>query len=100
MRHGSTVFDKLQQIILLSPKEIPLQFIMINYEEIEKTVDNWIGERPESILDILDAIATSCRNTSEHLESNWQDRKSAKQWDKIASKIEKVRESIPEMLPF
>jgi hypothetical protein len=62
--------------------------------DIETQVDQWVGERPEAIEEVLDALATAVRETAEHLRTNWQDRATAKQWDKVAGIIDRCRASV------
>lgn len=38
---------------------------------------------------IVAQLADICREKSQHLRENWQDEKSAKVWDKNATKLEK-----------
>lgn len=39
---------------------------------------------------VVELLATICREKSQHLRENWQDDKTAKIWDKNASKLEKL----------
>ena len=40
--------------------------------------------------DVILALARTCNEKAEHLRSNWQDERSAKVWDALASKLDKI----------
>ena len=62
--------------------------------ELAKMIDDEIGERPESLLDIFDAVAEACRGTADHLVTNWQDPSSAKYWERNARIVENAKQKI------
>lgn len=68
--------------------------------DIKKLVDEEVGARPEAVVDFLAAVAAACENTAAHVEENWQDRKMARAWMRIAEKVDKVGAFAHENLPF
>jgi hypothetical protein len=50
-------------------------------DEFEQLVDK------HSMAEVLLALFHICHDKAEHLQSNWQDRNSAKAWKHIAKKI-------------
>lgn len=72
----------------------------MNAREIERLVDQEIGARPEAILNFLFAIERAAMATSDHLQSNWQDRAAAKAWEKIARKVSITHDQVRSSLPF
>ena len=67
---------------------------MTTAHDIEKHVDQWVGERPEAVEEVLDALATAVRETADHVASTWQDRQMAKAWEKVAGIIDRCRASV------
>lgn len=67
---------------------------------ISREIDECIGGEPECVVKVLEAAAEASRDTAEHLRSNWQDRKMAKSWDRIATKLEKTAVQVKRELPF
>ena len=59
---------------------------------IEK--ENQIGEKIEAIMDassanyVLNSIVQIAWGKADHLRTNWQDESAAKEWEKLASKLE------------
>jgi hypothetical protein len=47
-------------------------------EEIESLIDQ------SSVLDVLTAIELICAEKAEHIRHNWQDRATARPWDKVS----------------
>lgn len=68
--------------------------------EIRRLIDDEVGERPESILDFLEALGESAYATGNHLSEAWQDNRSAKHWEKIGNLMWKAREKVSQLLPF
>jgi hypothetical protein len=50
----------------------------MNKDKLEILIDN------QGLDAVLELIGNICFEKSEHLAMNWQDEKSAKQWDRIA----------------
>jgi len=74
---------------------------MTNLEkDIAKMLDEAIGTEPELIYKLLHHMATAAEKTSMHLEENWQDRSSAKAWDKIADVLRKSADKVEKLVPF
>lgn len=44
-----------------------------------------------SIIGVLDHLEEICYLKAQHLQENWQDRKSAKHWEKRAKQIQKAK---------
>lgn len=53
-------------------------------ERLEELVD------ASSLTDVVEALAAVCVEKSEHLRANWQDKKTAKVWDDLASKLARI----------
>jgi hypothetical protein len=68
--------------------------------QISKLVYDETGSRPEAFVDFLDSLAESAFETSEHLQTNWQDRDAAKQWMKIANAIVRASVYTKDNVPF
>jgi hypothetical protein len=58
--------------------------------------ENKIGEKIEAIIDtssanyVLNSIVQIAWGKADHLRTNWQDESAAKEWEKLASKLETV----------
>ena len=63
-------------------------------------IDRCIGQEPECILRVLDAASHAARETADHLRSNWQERRMARSWDKIARVVESAHSKVKRELPF
>ncbi len=73
---------------------------MTTAKDIQDQVDQWVGERPEAVEEVLDALATAVRETADHVRSNWQDREMAKAWEKVAGIIDRCRTSVNREMPI
>ena len=73
---------------------------VIRENEIDSFVDLAVGARPEAVGEILDALTATVRRTADHVRTNWQDEQMAKQWDRIATAIEKAKEKYDKFKPF
>ena len=72
----------------MKPKEEQTQ---MNWETKNKLIDQLEKMVDEtSLADVLESLAELCVLKAEHLESNWQDRRSASVWTKDARRIETV----------
>lgn len=67
---------------------------------IHTEIDNCIGSKPECVVEVLDAAAKAAGETADHLRSNWQDKSSAKAWDRIANEIYNTSRKVKKELPF
>lgn len=56
--------------------------------ELELMVDRY------SVAEVLEALASICREKADHIRTNWQDNATAKEWDKRANALEKVHDRI------
>ena len=63
-------------------------------KELGQLIDDEIGTKPESLVDILEAIGQACHQTAAHLVENWQDNASAKYWERNARIIENARNKV------
>lgn len=52
---------------------------------ITETIEQLIDQ--SSLLDVLTAIECICGEKAAHLRANWQDRQSAKVWDKASNLV-------------
>lgn len=68
--------------------------------EIKKLVDHEVGSRPEAFADFLDALAEAADGTADHLRSAWQDNASAKFWDQLRNRIDKIGNFFETQRPF
>ena len=57
-------------------------------QELERLMDG------SSLLRIIEALATVCRNKAEHLRTNWQDEIAAKSYEKDAAKLDSLSTKI------
>ena len=55
---------------------------------IHQHIDQWIGENPDNVGVILNAVVSAIWSTAQHVESNWQDHETTKRWTKIAMNID------------
>lgn len=55
--------------------------------DIRKAIDDMVGSNPDTVADILEALALACEETADHVAINWQDRRGCESWLKIAGKI-------------
>ena len=63
-------------------------------QKIHKLVDDEIGSAPESIVIFAEALAQAAYETSSHVASNWQDKRMAKVWEKIAKEYDRTTSKI------
>ncbi len=50
-------------------------------EELESLIDS------SSLLDVLTALELVCREKADHIRVNWQDRATARPWDRAAKRL-------------
>lgn len=67
---------------------------------INREIDKCVGEKPECILQVLDAASDAAHQTASHLRHAWQDESSAKAWDRIARHIDVTHGKVKKELPF
>lgn len=72
--------------------------VQIIQEQLESLIDR------TSLQDVLNCLSGVCLGKSDHLESNWQDKASAKQWEEAYHVIDRAvvkiaRLSIPQPRP-
>lgn len=67
---------------------------------IARDVDECIGKSPECVVKVLEAAVEASRETARHVSENWQDRKMAGRWYKIADKIATCASQVKKELPF
>jgi hypothetical protein len=72
----------------------------MNTGQIMSLVDEEVGNRPESILDFIQALGEAAYATGSHLSENWQDTASAKQWEKIGNLMWQMSEKVSKLFPF
>jgi hypothetical protein len=68
--------------------------------EIQKAIDGWVGSDPDNVGRILDFLADACYATASHVAENWQDKKSAKAWERIAADVQDAQRSFIERKPY
>lgn len=61
----------------------------IGQQAIQETLEGIVDRY--SMSDVLDALALVCIDKGEHLRSNWQDKASARVWDRIGVSIQKAQ---------
>ena len=71
-----------------------------------KPIDVDTDHRLENLLDehgltvLLDALTAICRAKAAHLRENWQDNRTARDWDATALKIERHVDAIVKYCPL
>lgn len=53
-----------------------------NRDELEALIDSC------GLASVVDALATICFEKSEHLQANWQDKSSAKVWERAGKRLQ------------
>ena len=64
----------------------------LDYKLVTEALENLVDKT--SLEDVVDSLAELCLEKAEHLESNWQDTKSASSWLKCAKILEKAIKDI------
>lgn len=64
----------------------------VNEEMLENLVDQ------HDLAGVIDALANICYGKSQHLQCNWQDELSAKQWEKAGNKLNNLTRIIENLL--
>ncbi len=59
---------------------------------IEETV---YSKGTDGVEEIINALTNTAYETAEHLRSDWQDEILAKEWEKFARKLDKIRGTLP-----
>jgi uncharacterized protein (DUF2252 family) len=67
---------------------------------ISREIDECIGSEPECVVKVLEAAVEASRSTAAHVAENWQDRKMAGRWYKIADRIATCASKVKKELPF
>lgn len=71
-----------------------------NIREISREIDECVGSTPECIVEVLEASVRAARETASHVAENWQDRRMAGRWHKIADRIATTAAKVKRELPF
>jgi len=70
------------------------------WPEIKAFVNRETGSRPEAVCEVLAAAEIEAYDIADHLRSDWQDRRSAQAWERIARAIARAHGKCKTNLPF
>lgn len=62
---------------------------MSDRDEMKYQLESMIDK--SSLNDVLAMLAEICHEKADHLRCNWQDEAAAKEWERLANRISKIR---------
>ena len=70
------------------------------HDSLRDAIRDGCAADPGTVGEILTLLAHEASDIGQHVNDNWQDRKGARGWDRIAGAIERARAAFDQWKPY